>query len=107
MSIKTQTPETKELYRAILMLKNEEECRALFEDLCTVAEVQVMGKRLKAAKMLATGSKYADVVKTTRLSTATISRVNRALKYGSDGYTTILHRLGVITDETAANEEEQ
>lgn len=101
MSMNKQTPETAELYRAILTLKDENECRAFFEDMCTVAEVQVMGKRLKAAQMLSDGAKYADVVSATRLSTATISRVNRALKYGSDGYTTILPRLEKLHQKDA------
>lgn len=94
MNKKTQTPETEALFKAILSLETVEECRAFLEDLCTVAEVQEMGKRLKAAKMLDSGAKYTEVGEETGLSTATISRVSRSLKYGADGYTAVLKKLG-------------
>ena len=94
MNKKTQTPETEALLKALVSLETVEECSAFLDDLCTVAEVQEMGRRLKAAKMLASGAKYAEVGEATGLSTATISRVSRALKYGADGYTSILKKLG-------------
>lgn len=81
------------LFKGILSLNNLEECYAFFEDLCTVAELQEMSKRLLAAKMLNNNSIYTEIASTTGLSTATISRVNRSLKYGSDGYMTVLKRL--------------
>ena len=94
MNKKTQTPETEALFKTIVSLESVDECRAFFEDLCTVAEVQEMGKRLKAAKMLDAGAKYTEVGEETGLSTATISRVSRSLKYGADGYTAVLKKLG-------------
>ena len=81
------------LFEGILTLKTVEECYSFFEDLCTVAELQEMSKRLMAAKMLRENYIYNEIAEKTGLSTATISRVNRCLKYGSDGYTTVLHRL--------------
>ena len=81
------------LYRGILSLQTQEECYAFFEDICTVTEIIEMSKRLTAAKMLSDNCTYTDIIEKTGLSTATISRVNRCLKYGSDGYTEVLRRL--------------
>ena len=82
-----------DLSRAILELRTPEECYEFFSDLCTVAELQEMSKRLLAAKMLRENYIYTEIAEKTGLSTATISRVNRCLKYGSDGYMTVLDRL--------------
>ncbi len=81
------------LFKGILELQTVEECYAFFEDLCTVAEIVEMSKRLHAAKMLSNNAVYTEVTEQTGLSTATISRVNRCLKYGTDGYKTVLDRL--------------
>ncbi|MBO5273931.1 MAG: helix-turn-helix domain-containing protein [Clostridia bacterium] len=81
------------LFKAILSLRTEEECYNFFEDLCTVAELQEMSERLQAAKMLNDNFIYTEIAERTGLSTATISRVNRCLKYGNDGYITALERL--------------
>ncbi len=81
------------LFKGILTLESVEECYSFFEDLCTVAELQEMSKRLLAAKMLKDNYIYTEIAERTGLSTATISRVNRCLKYGSDGYITVLERL--------------
>ncbi len=81
------------LFNAIVSLKNVEECYSFFEDLCTIAEIKEMSKRLLAAKMLNNNCVYNKISETTGLSTATISRVNRCLKYGNDGYQTVLRRL--------------
>lgn len=81
------------LFRGILTLKTVEECSAFFEDLCTVKELSEMSRRLTAAKMLDENKIYTEIAEETGLSTATISRVNRCLKYGSDGYTRVLARL--------------
>ncbi|MBD9097532.1 MAG: TrpR-like protein, YerC/YecD [Ruminococcaceae bacterium] len=81
------------LYQAILLLKNEEECSKFFEDLCTVPELKAMAQRLIVAKMLAEHYVYSDIVTQTGASTATISRVNRSLNYGTDGYEVIFQRL--------------
>ena len=82
------------LYQAILALNSLEECRAFFQDLCTVAELRAMAQRLEVAQLLDDGLIYNDILQRTRASSATISRVNRALQYGADGYKTVLPRLG-------------
>ncbi len=81
------------LIRGILTLQTPEECLGFFEDLCTVSELQEMSRRLQAAKMLRNNRIYSEIAEQTGLSTATISRVNRCIKYGSDGYSTVLDRL--------------
>ena len=81
------------LLRGILTLETIEECYSFFEDLCTVSELQEMSRRMNAAKMLKSNYIYSEIAEQTGLSTATISRVNRCLKYGSDGYLTVLDRL--------------
>ena len=81
------------LFKAIMALENIGEFYKFFDDICTVAEVSEMSKRLQAAKMLKNGVVYSEVSEKTGLSTATISRVNRCLKYGSDGYNIALDRL--------------
>ena len=83
----------KYLFSGILMLHTPEDCCSFFEDLCTESELQEMARRLQAAKMLKNNYIYSEIAKQTGLSTATISRVNRCLKYGNDGYLTILERL--------------
>ena len=82
------------LFEAILSLKDVEECRAFFQDLCTVAELKAMAQRLEVAQLLDQGLIYNDILQRTGASSATISRVNRALQYGADGYKTVLPRLG-------------
>ena len=81
------------LFKAVLSLENIEELYKFFDDICTIAEVSEMSKRLKAARMLKGGAVYSGISETTGLSTATISRVSRCLKYGSDGYKLVLDRL--------------
>lgn len=93
MNSKIQDDHLDYLFKAILSLKNIEECYNFFEDLCTVAEIKAMAQRLHVAKMLRDHHIYSDIVATTGASTATISRVNRCLHYGSEGYTAVLERL--------------
>ena len=81
------------LFRGILSLETMEDCRAFFEDLCTVKEITEMSRRLEAARMLDESKVYTEIAEETGLSTATISRVNRCLKYGADGYVTVLSRM--------------
>ena len=81
------------LYEAVLALETPEECRAFFQDLCTVAELRAMAQRLEVAQLLDEGLIYNDILQRTGASSATISRVNRALQYGADGYKTVLPRL--------------
>ena len=93
MNHKIQDQHLDYLFKAILSLQNTEECYDFFEDLCTVAEIKAMSQRLHVARMLHHHHIYSDIVETTGASTATISRVNRCLNYGSEGYTTVLERL--------------
>ncbi len=81
------------LYRAILALETMDECDRFFDDLCTVPELKALSQRLQVAKMLSEHRVYSDIVQATGASTATISRVNRSLNYGVDGYTKIFGRL--------------
>ena len=81
------------LYQAILALETPEECRAFFQDLCTVAELRAMAQRLEVAQLLDEGLIYNDILQRTGASSATISRVNRALQYGANGYKTVLPRV--------------
>lgn len=81
------------LCNAFLNLKSKEECYRFFEDLCTINEIKAMEQRLQVARMLREKKTYNDIAKTTGASTATISRVNRCLNYGSNGYNTILDRI--------------
>lgn len=78
---------------AILSLETKEECFNLLEDLCTIAEVKAMAQRIEVAQMLGDRVVYSDIVRKTGASTATISRVNRALNYGAGGYKTVLERI--------------
>lgn len=93
MNHKLKSSRVNNLFKAVLSLENIEECYDFFEDLCTVAEINEMAKRVSAAKMLSDGKTYTEIAKETGLSTATISRVNRSLKYGSDGYVRALERI--------------
>lgn len=81
------------LFHGILTLETVEDCYNFFEDLCTVSELQEMSRRMQAAQMLRDNCVYTDIAARTGLSTATISRVNRCLKYGSDGYNKVLDHL--------------
>ncbi|MBE6907427.1 YerC/YecD family TrpR-related protein [Marasmitruncus massiliensis] len=81
------------LFKAVLSLKTMEECYNFFDDLCTVPELKALSQRLEVAKMLSEGRVYSDIVAKTGASTATISRVNRSLNYGSDGYKVIFERV--------------
>ncbi|NMA79285.1 MAG: TrpR-like protein, YerC/YecD [Clostridiales bacterium] len=81
------------LFEAILCLETVDECYKFFEDLCTVLELKSISQRLQVAKMLNERHVYSDIVNATSASTATISRVNRTLNYGSDGYEIVFERL--------------
>ncbi len=81
------------LYRAILTLQTVEDCKSFLEDLCTPAELSEMSRRLQAAHMLNDGMIYTDIAAQTGLSTATISRVNRCVKYNENGYVKAIKAL--------------
>ena len=91
------TKKTKEngdlLYESILTLRDLDECKRFFEDLCTVAELRAMEQRFEVALLLNDGMIYNDILERTGASSATISRVNRSLQYGADGYQTVLPRV--------------
>ena len=93
MATKLKDEKIDYLFRAILTLETLDDCYNFFEDLCTVSEIREMAKRLTAAKMLNKNYIYSDIAEKTGLSTATISRVNRCLKYGSDGYAAVIPRI--------------
>ena len=95
-SSKLQSKDMDFLFEGILSLQNKEECYRFFEDICTINEIQAFEQRLQVAKMLAEKRTYLDIASTTGASTATISRINRALNYGSDGYKLILERLKLM-----------
>ncbi|MBQ2866868.1 MAG: TrpR-like protein YerC/YecD [Firmicutes bacterium] len=90
---KFQNKEVDDLFQAILALENEEECYRFFEDICTIKELQSIAQRLQVAKLLREKKTYSDIEEITKASTATISRINKCLNYGSDGYKLILDRL--------------
>ena len=93
MNSKLKDKNIDELFKAVLCLESVEECYNFFEDLCTVLELKSLSQRLQVAKMLSDHHVYSDIVHETGASTATISRVNRTLNYGSDGYRVIFERL--------------
>ena len=82
-----------QLFEAILKLKNIEECYRFFEDIATINEIKALAQRFEVAKMLRNKKTYIEIAEKTGASTATISRVNRALNYGANGYKIILDRL--------------
>lgn len=94
MNSKLKELDLEYLFDAILCLKTPEECYSFFDDLCTVPELKALSQRLCVARMLNSQRVYSDIVAETGASTATISRVNRSLSYGSDGYRIIFERLG-------------
>jgi len=81
------------LFEAITKLETVEECQDFFEDLCTVQELASMSQRFKVAMLLLENKVYTDIAEQTGASTATISRVNRSLRYGNNGYDVVLSRL--------------
>lgn len=93
MNSKIKDELTDKLFEAILLLDTIEDCYNFFEDICTITEIKALAQRLEVAKMLRANRTYTEICEKTGASTATISRVNRSLNYGADGYKTILDRL--------------
>ena len=93
MNKKIKTEAVDHLFQAILTLKNAEECYTFFEDVCTVNELLSLSQRYEVAKMLREKKTYLEIAEKTGASTATISRVNRSLQYGCDGYDKIFERI--------------
>ena len=96
---KLQSAETDRLFRAILSLNDMEECYRFFDDLCTISEVKAMAQRIQVAQMLRDGKTFTQISEQTGVSSATITRVNRCISYGSDGYRVALDRLKEQDDE--------
>ncbi|ERT56907.1 TrpR-related protein YerC/YecD [Peptoniphilus koenoeneniae] len=92
---KIKSKQTDGLFEAILQLKDLEECYRFFDDICTVKEIQAISQRLEVVKLLVENKTYHEIEDETGASTATISRINRSLNYGSDGYKLVLERLGI------------
>lgn len=86
-------PRNEDMYKAILSLKDLQECMNFFDDLCTVTELQAMEQRYHVAVCLDKGMIYNDILAETGASSATISRVNRSLQYGAGGYDAVFQRL--------------
>lgn len=93
MNKKLKTDAVDYLFDAILSLKNRDECYSFFEDLCTVNELLSLSQRFEVAAMLKSRKTYLEIADKTGASTATISRVNRSLNYGNDGYDLVFDRI--------------
>lgn len=94
------TKSIEQLFEAILRLENVQECRRFFEDICTIKEIRDMAQRLEVAILLENGMNYQDISSLTKVSSATISRVNRCLVYGNGGYKTAIEKLAPTKDQT-------
>ena len=90
----SHTEAVNELFRAVLTLETIEECYTFFEDACTINELLSLSQRFEVARMLKQKKTYLEISRKTGASTATISRVNRSLIYGNDGYDLVLKRMG-------------
>ena len=93
MSKKIRTEAVDYLFSAILSLKDKEECYTFFEDICTINELHAISQRLQVAKLLSEKKTYSEIEEQTKASTATISRINKCLVYGAEGYQRVLDRL--------------
>ena len=98
MSKNVHTEAVNHLFDAILSLENKEECYRFFEDVCTVNELLSLSQRYEVARMLRAQKTYLDIAEKTGASTATISRVNRSLNYGNNGYDMVFERVSVDDD---------
>ncbi len=96
---KIESPQADGLFEAVLALENMEECYRFFEDICTIKEIQAIAQRLEVAKLLTANKTYNEIEAETGASTATISRINRSLNYGADGYKIVFKKLGIIDEE--------
>lgn len=96
MSKNIKTPAVDALFDAILSLKDREECYTFFEDVCTINEILSLSQRFEVAAMLRSHKTYLEIAEKTGASTATISRVNRSLNYGNDGYDMVFERTDLL-----------
>ena len=90
---KTDEKAARQFYSAVLRLRTEDECRAFFDDVCTIKELQDLVQRFQVAVLLDQGMNYLEISRQTSVSSATISRVNRCLVYGDGGYRTVIDRM--------------
>lgn len=90
---KFRSEEIDELFDAVLTLKDREDCYRFFEDICTINEIHSISQRLQVAKLLREKKTYNEIEQITKASTATISRINKCIVYGADGYKRVLERL--------------
>ena len=97
---------SEQLYKAILLLKDEEECYNFFQDLCTVSELRSMEQRFEVASLLESGMIYNEILERTGASSATISRVNRSLIYGAGGYESVLEKMREQEEKEAGKKEQ-
>lgn len=98
MNKKIQTESVDKMFDAILSLQSKEECYIFFEDLCTINELLSLSQRYEVAAMLSAKKTYLEIAEKTGASTATISRVNRSLIYGNDGYEMVFNRTNHVTE---------
>ena len=103
MSKKIRTEAVDYLFSAILSLENKEECYTFFEDICTINELLSLSQRFEVAKMLREHKTYLEIAERTGASTATISRVNRSLNYGNDGYDMVFARINKNSEDEQYN----
>ena len=90
---KFKSEDMDELFDAVLTLENREDCYRFFEDICTINELHAISQRLQVAKLLSQKKTYSEIEELTKASTATISRINKCLVYGAEGYQRVLERL--------------
>ena len=100
MNMKLHTEAVDYLFDAILSLKDRDECYTFFEDVCTINEILSLSQRFEVAAMLRSCKTYLEIAEKTGASTATISRVNRSLNYGNDGYDMVFKRLNASESES-------
>ncbi len=94
MNFKGKRIDCANLYKAVLALKDEEECRKFFEDICTISEFSAMSQRIEVARLLDENLPYTEIMEKTGASSTTISRVSKCLNFGEGGYRIILDRMG-------------
>ena len=104
MSKTIRTPAVDYLFDAILSLKDREECYTFFEDVCTINELLSLSQRFEVAAMLRAHKTYLEIAEKTGASTATISRVNRSLNYGNDGYDMVFERVPALPFDVTETE---
>lgn len=107
MSKNIRTPAVDYLFDAILSLKDKDECYAYFDDICTVNELLSLSQRFEVAAMLRNKKTYIEIAEKTGASTATISRVNRSLNYGNDGYDMVFARIDPLPADHLVKKEQE